>query len=86
MKVLSPGKQMQRTATLLLQNDSYLGSYSSVINRTEEWYLFNWEDCKSCRKKEHCDPSCEYSRLMFAIDLVDESVGNQIFCALLEKG
>lgn len=39
-------------------HDSYLGSYSSVINRIEGWYIFNWEDCKNCNKKDNCDSYC----------------------------
>lgn len=39
-------------------HDSYLGSYSSVTNRGKGWFIFNWEGCKSCQKKQNCDPSC----------------------------
>ncbi len=39
-------------------HDSYLGSYSSATNREQGWYIFNWEDCKSCQKQKHCDTSC----------------------------
>ena len=40
-------------------HDSYLGSCSSSINRTNGWYLFNWDKCKSCPKRESCDPQFE---------------------------
>ncbi|GAK58534.1 aminotransferase class-III [Candidatus Vecturithrix granuli] len=46
----------KRSMTL---HDSYLGSYSSVINRTEGWHIFNWNTCQTCQKHEYCDPSCE---------------------------
>lgn len=39
-------------------HDSYLGSYSSVTNREQGWYIFNWDECKSCGKHENCDESC----------------------------
>jgi len=40
-------------------HDSYLGSYSSVTDRTKGWYVFNWEQCGSCGKNETCDPGCK---------------------------
>lgn len=39
-------------------HDSYLGSYSSVTNRRKGWFIFNWEECKSCQKHQDCDTSC----------------------------
>ena len=39
-------------------HDSYLGSYSSATNREQGWSIFNWEDCKYCKKQKHCDVSC----------------------------
>ena len=27
-------------------NDSYLGAYSSVTDRSRGWHIFNWEGCK----------------------------------------
>ena len=49
----------QRTLSL---HDAYLGSYSSVIDRDEGWYSFNWEDCRTCAKKDMCDSACEALR------------------------
>lgn len=46
----------KRSMTL---HDSYLGSYSSVLNRTEGWFLFNWNNCDICSKKDACDPRCQ---------------------------
>lgn len=40
-------------------HDSYLGSYSSVVDRTKGWYLLNWERCKFCPEQEVCSISCE---------------------------
>ncbi|WDP88005.1 MAG: aminotransferase class III-fold pyridoxal phosphate-dependent enzyme [Desulfobacter sp.] len=39
-------------------HDSYLGSYSSATNREHGWFIFNWEDCKSCQRQNECDTSC----------------------------
>jgi acetylornithine aminotransferase len=40
-------------------HDSYLGSYSSVTDRTKDWYVFDWDRCTSCKEKNRCDPACE---------------------------
>ncbi len=40
-------------------HDSYLGSYSSVTNRAANWYLFDWEDCKTCPDGDNCQPDCK---------------------------
>lgn len=47
-----------RAKTLVL-HDAYLGSYSSVINRNEGWHIFDWQECKTCPKKNECDPGCD---------------------------
>ncbi len=39
--------------------DSYLGSYSSVTNRSKGWHLFDWTRCASCAKQDGCDPDCD---------------------------
>ena len=46
----------QKTLAL---HDAYLGSYSSVIDRSHGWHSFNWEDCKTCTKQDGCDANCE---------------------------
>jgi len=43
----------------LTLHDSYLGAYSSIIDKSRNWYLLNWEQCKTCPDKEKCDLSCE---------------------------
>lgn len=40
-------------------HDSYLGAYASVTDRTKGWYIFNWEQCRTCRKNDNCDPHCK---------------------------
>lgn len=49
----------QKTLTL---HDAYLGSYSSVINRTEGWVSLNWEKCQLCLIRETCDSNCKVLR------------------------
>ena len=39
-------------------HDSYLGAYASVTDRTKDWYIINWEKCKTCRENNNCDPDC----------------------------
>ena len=39
-------------------NDSYLGAYSSVTDRSKGWHIFNWEQCKTCSHRDNCDPEC----------------------------
>ena len=43
----------------LTLHDSYLGAYSSIIDKSRNWYLINWEQCKLCPDKEKCNSSCE---------------------------
>ena len=43
-------------------HDSYLGSYSSVTDRSENWYIFNWEKCMRCPDRENCAINCEELR------------------------
>lgn len=45
----------KRSMTL---HDSYLGSYRSVIDRSANWYIFNWEKCMRCPNKNHCQIDC----------------------------
>lgn len=46
----------QKTLTL---HDAYLGSYSSVINRTEAWFSLNWEKCQTCSSRNTCNFDCK---------------------------
>lgn len=60
----------KRSMTL---HDSYLGSYSSVINRSAGWYLLNWEACQTCPQKALCDPACE------VLQAIPEDISEFIF-------
>ncbi|WP_022666961.1 aminotransferase class III-fold pyridoxal phosphate-dependent enzyme [Desulfospira joergensenii] len=62
------GKELSMTL-----HDSYLGAYSSVTNRTRDWFLFNWEPCRTCEKQEACDPSCR------AFDAVPTNISDFVF-------
>jgi acetylornithine aminotransferase len=48
------GKKLSMTL-----HDSYLGAYSSATDRTQGWYVFNWEGCKTCSNRGSCDPGCD---------------------------
>ncbi|MBN1883181.1 MAG: aminotransferase class III-fold pyridoxal phosphate-dependent enzyme [Deltaproteobacteria bacterium] len=62
------GKNMSMTL-----HDSYLGAYASVTDRTRNWYVFDWERCKTCGKNGECDPSCD------AIQDIPEEISDFIF-------
>jgi len=47
--------------------DSYLGSFSSTIDRSRGWFLYDWRSCDGCRNEENCDRFCELLR-----DIPDE--------------
>jgi len=40
-------------------HDSYLGSYSTVTDRSQNWYIFNWEKCMLCPDRKNCKTNCE---------------------------
>jgi acetylornithine aminotransferase len=52
-------KNVTKKKISMTLHDSYLGSYSSVIDRSENWYIFNWEKCMLCPDKENCKTNCE---------------------------
>lgn len=54
-------------------HDSYLGAYTSVTDRSKGWYIFNWEQCKKCRKNDNCDPFCE------ALQDIPEDISDFVF-------
>lgn len=66
-------KQITGKTLSMTLHDSYLGSYSSVINRTEGWYQFNWEVCATCQKNQVCDSSCE------TLQAIPENISEFIF-------
>ena len=46
---------------ILTLSDSFLGSYGSAgSKRKDEWYLFDWQKCRSCNTADACDPGCRY--------------------------
>ncbi|MBN2280549.1 MAG: aspartate aminotransferase family protein [Candidatus Marinimicrobia bacterium] len=55
-KVLA-GKSISMTL-----HDSYLGSYSSVVNRGDGWFRLDWKQCQKCPKSETCDIDCPLIR------------------------
>lgn len=60
----------QRSMTL---HDSYLGSYSSVKDRSRQWYVFNWEDCAACDQQEDCRRDCQ------ALEGIPDDISEFIF-------
>ena len=52
-------KHVTKKKMSMTLHDSYLGSYSSVTDRSENWYIFNWEECMLCPNKENCKTNCE---------------------------
>lgn len=43
----------------MTMHDSYLGSYSSVVDRSENWFIFDWKKCETCEFKGDCRVECE---------------------------
>ena len=41
-------------------HDSYLGSFSSLADRSRDWFVFDWEVCKACRHDDRCRKDCEH--------------------------
>jgi acetylornithine/N-succinyldiaminopimelate aminotransferase len=52
-------KHLTAESVSLTLHDSYLGAYSSIIDKSRNWHLLNWEQCKTCSDKDECDLSCE---------------------------
>ena len=52
-------KHLTEKRVSMTLHDSYLGAYSSIIDKSKNWHLLNWEQCKSCPNIEKCDQSCE---------------------------
>ena len=46
-----------KTVSMTL-HDSYLGAYRSTTDRSQGWYLFNWEGCGTCPDRDACAPEC----------------------------
>ncbi len=54
-------------------HDSYLGAYTSVTNRSKDWYIFDWDECKTCGQNDKCDPLCE------ALQSIPEDISDFVF-------
>lgn len=55
-------KHLTKKPMSLTLHDSYLGAYSSIADKSRDWALFNWDECKTCPKQQTCDRSCELLR------------------------
>lgn len=56
----------------LTLHDSYLGAYSSFIEKSD-WQFLEWDQCRTCPEKETCNPSCE------VLERIPENVSEFIF-------
>ena len=65
-------KHISNHKTTLILNDAYLGSYSSVIDRDNDWHLFDWQQCVSCPKNENCSIECD--KLLSLPDTISEFI------------
>jgi len=52
-------KKITGNVMSMTMHDSYLGSYSSVKDRSRNWYIFDWNKCDGCTETEKCDPDCD---------------------------
>ncbi|MBC8442295.1 MAG: aminotransferase class III-fold pyridoxal phosphate-dependent enzyme, partial [Deltaproteobacteria bacterium] len=52
-------KHLTEKNVSLTLHDSYLGAYSSITDKSRNWHLLNWEQCKACPDKEGCDLSVD---------------------------
>jgi acetylornithine/N-succinyldiaminopimelate aminotransferase len=52
-------KDVTRKELSMTLHDSYLGSYSSVRDRSRDWYIFNWTECEQCVQTTNCRMDCE---------------------------
>jgi acetylornithine/N-succinyldiaminopimelate aminotransferase len=51
-------KHITTKPVTLCLHDAYLGSFSSVTNRDNGWYLFDWSECAVCPESEDCSREC----------------------------
>ena len=66
-------KHLSEKRLSMTLHDSYLGAYVSVTERSEGWYIFDWNQCKTCGKNENCDPLCE------ALQNIPEDISDFVF-------
>lgn len=55
-------KHLTGNSLSMCLHDSYLGSYSSVVDRQNGWYLFDWTECRSCKDRKSCRKECHKIR------------------------
>jgi len=51
-------KHITKKPVTMCLHDAYLGSFSSVTDRNNGWYLFDWRECAACPNREDCDSEC----------------------------
>jgi len=51
-------RHLSGRSTTVCLHDAYLGSYSSTIDRTRGWHVFDWRDCAACPAQGECDRGC----------------------------
>lgn len=66
-------KHLTEKHVSLTLHDAYLGAYSSITDKSRNWHLLNWEQCKTCPSIENCDLSCD------VLQRIPEDVSEFIF-------
>lgn len=52
-------KSITKRKLSLTFHDAYLGSFSSVLDRSTDWFIVDWENCSSC-PRGHRTPDCDH--------------------------
>lgn len=52
-------KAITRRTLSMAFHDAYLGSFSAVLDRSTNWFVFDWERCSAC-PGERRDPQCDH--------------------------
>ena len=52
-------KHLTEKRVSMTLHDSYLGAYSSITDKSRNWFLLDWDQCKICHDKDTCNLSCE---------------------------
>ena len=54
-------QEVSERPLMMTMADSYFGAYGSAARRAaEEWYLFDWKQCRDCPYSGECGESCEH--------------------------
>jgi len=60
---VSIGKTISDGKLILVLSNQYFGSYGSAMNRdSRDFYTFDYNECKTCRKNKECDLTCKTIR------------------------